>query len=49
MDTFTLLKFVGSWKQSEHKYVFCCIDVFTRKAYVIPMKDKPAASTIEAY
>ena len=37
MDIFSLFNFVDSCKKSVCKYAFCCIDVFTRKAYVIPM------------
>ena len=29
-------------KNDGYKYMFCCIDVFTRKAYVEPMKQKDA-------
>jgi hypothetical protein len=49
VDIFSLFNFVDSWKNSEHKYAFGCIDVFTRKAYVIPMKNKTAESIIKAF
>ena len=49
MDIFSLFNFVDSWKKSEYKYAFCCIDIFTRKAYAIPMKDKTTDSIIEAF
>ena len=39
MDIFSFFNFVDSFRKSEHKYAFCCIDVFTRKAFVIPMKE----------
>ena len=48
MDIFSLFNFVDSFRKSVHKYAFCCIDVFTRKAYVIPMKDKSTESVSEA-
>ena len=38
MDIFSLFNFVESFRKSEYKYAFCCVDVFSRKAYVIPMK-----------
>ena len=49
MDIFSLFNFVDSWKKSEYKYAFCCIDIFTRKAYAIPMKDKTTDSIIKAF
>ena len=49
MDIFSLFNFVDNWKKSEYKYVFCCIDIFTRKAYAIPLKDKTTDSIIEAF
>ena len=49
MDIFSLFNFVDSWKKSEYKYAFCCIDIFTRKAWAIPMKDKSTNSIIEAF
>ncbi len=36
MDIFSLFNFVESFRKSEHKYAFCCIDVFSRKAWAIP-------------
>ena len=49
MNIFSLFNFVESFRKSEYKYAFCCIDVFTRKAYVIPMKDKTTEAVIEAF
>jgi len=49
MDIFSLFNFVDSFKKSEYKYALCCIDVFSRKAYVIPMKDKTTEAVIEAF
>ena len=49
MDIFSLFNFVDSFRKSEYKYAFCCIDVFTRKAFVIPMKDKTTESVSEAF
>ena len=49
MDIFSLFNFVESFRKSEYKYAFCCIDVFTRKAFVIPMKDKSTEAVIEAF
>ena len=49
MDIFSLFNFVDSFRKSEYKYALCCIDVFTRKAYVIAMKDKSTESVVEAF
>ncbi len=49
MDIFSLLNFVERFRKSEYKYAFCCVDVFTRKAWAIPMKDKTTTSIIEAF
>ena len=49
MDIFSVFHFVDSFRKSVYKYAFCCIDVFTRKAYVIPMKDKTTESVSEAF
>ena len=49
MDIFSLFNFVDSFRKSEYKYAFCCIDVFTRKAFVIPMKDKTTEAVSEAF
>ena len=35
MDIFSLFNFVDSWKKSQYKYTLCCIDIFTRKAWLI--------------
>ena len=48
-DIFSLFNFVDSFRKSVYKYAFCCIDLFTRKAYVIPMKDKTTESVSEAF
>ncbi len=49
MDIFSLFNFVESFRKSEHKYAFCCIDGFSRKAWAIPMNDKTATSIIDAF
>ncbi len=49
MDIFSIFNFVESFRKSEYKYAFCCVDVFTRKAWAIPMKDKTTKSIIEAF
>ena len=49
MDKFSLFFFVDSFRKSVYKYAFWCIDVLTRKAYVIPMKDKTTESVSEAF
>ena len=49
MDIFSLFNFVDSWKKTEYKYACCCIDIFTRKAWAIPMKDKSTESVIVAF
>jgi len=49
MDIFSFFNFVDSWKKSEYKYTLCCIDIFTRKAWAIPMTDKSTESTIKAF
>jgi hypothetical protein len=49
MDIFSLFHFVESFRKSEHQYAFCGVDVFSRKAWSIPMKDKTATSIIEAF
>ena len=49
MDIFSLFNFVESFRKSEYKYAFCCVDVFSRKAYVIPMKDKTTEAVVEAF
>lgn len=48
MDIFSLFNFVSSWKKSSYKYAFCVIDVFTRKAWTVPMTHKNANCTINA-
>ena len=45
----SLFNFVDSFRKSEYKYALCCIDVFTRKAYVIAMKDKSTEAVVEAF
>ena len=49
MNIFSLFNFVESFRKSEHKYDFCCIDVVTRKSYGIPIKDKATEAVIEAF
>ena len=40
---------MDSWKKSQYKYTLCCIDIFTRKAWAIPMTNKSTESTIKAF
>ena len=49
MYIFSLFHFVDSFRKSVYKYACCCIGEFTRKAYVIPMKDKTTESVSEAF
>ena len=36
-------------KNDGYKYIFCCIDVFTRKAFVEPMMQKDSPACLEAF
>ena len=49
MDIFSLFNFVDSWKKAEYKYALCCIDIFTRKAWAIPMTNKETDAVIKAF
>ena len=40
IDIFSLFNFINTWKGSPYKYSFCAIDVFTRKAFGVPMTKK---------
>ena len=33
---------------SNYKWLLCGVDVFTRKAYIVPMKNKTASNVTEA-
>jgi hypothetical protein len=46
VDIFFMIKYTN--KNSDYGYIFCAIDVFTRKAYAVPMKNKKAESCIDA-
>lgn len=47
MDIFFMMKF---YKQNNgYKYILTCIDVFTRKAYCEPIKDKSNESILSAF
>lgn len=47
MDTFDLSKYMKQNK--DHRYILCCIDVFTRKAYAEPMLYKDSATVTKAF
>ena len=38
-----------SWFNSGFKYIFCCVDVFSKKADMIPLKDREQATTTKAF
>jgi len=38
-----------SWFNNGFKYIFCCIDVFTKKADMIPLKDREQTTTTKAF
>jgi transposase InsO family protein len=38
-----------SWFNSGFKYIFCCIDVFSKKADMIPLKDREQTTTTKAF
>ena len=46
MDIFDMSQYYR--KNKNYKYILCCIDVFTRKAFIYPMKNKNIESTTEA-
>ena len=37
-----------SWFNHGYKYIFCCVDVFSKKADMIPMKERDATTSTEA-
>ena len=38
-----------SWFTNGFKYIFCCIDVFSKKADMIPLKDREQTTTTKAF
>ncbi len=38
-----------SWFNHGFKYIFACIDVFSKKADMIPLKDKEQTTTTKAF
>ena len=48
IDIFIMTNFVNDYRSSPYKYALCCIDVFTRKAWGVPMKKKDIPSTTAA-
>jgi len=46
IDIYDLSKYSGS--NRNYKYIFAMVDVFTRKLYALPMKDKSIKSTTES-
>jgi hypothetical protein len=38
-----------SWFNNGYKYIFCCIDVFSKKANMIPLKDREQTTTTKAF
>ena len=38
-----------SWFNNGYKYIFCCIDVFSKKADMIPLKDREQTTTTKAF
>ena len=38
-----------STKNKNYKYIFVCVDVYSRKGYDIPMKNKNTLNVIEAF
>ena len=38
-----------SWFNNGFKYIFCCIDVFSKKADMIPLKDREQATATNAF
>lgn len=47
MDIFFMMKFYKS--NHGYKYILCCIDVFTRKVYCEPIKDKSNENVLDAF
>ena len=48
IDIFIMTNFVKDYRSSPFKYALCAIDVFTRKAWGFPMKNKDITSTTAA-
>ena len=46
-DIFDLSRYAS--QNDQYKYVFACVDVFTRKAYMEPMKNKDSPTCAEAF
>ena len=38
-----------SWFNNGYKYIYCCIDVFSKKADMIPLKDREQTTTTKAF
>ena len=38
-----------SWFNNGFKYIFCCVDVFTKNADMIPLKDREQTTTTKAF
>ena len=38
-----------STKNKNYKYIFVCVDVYSRKGYAIPMKNRNTLNVIEAF
>ena len=38
-----------SWFNNGFKYIFCCVDVFNKKADMIPLKDREQTTTTKAF
>ena len=49
IDIFSLFNFINDWRFSPYKYSFCAIDIFTRKAWGVPMTKKTMDKTTDAF
>ncbi len=49
IDIFSLVNFVNDWRHSPYKYLFCAVDVFTRKAFGVAMTKRTMNKTKEAF
>ena len=49
IDIFSLFNFVNDWRSSPYKYSFCAIDIFTRKAWGVPMTKKTMDKITDAF
>ena len=38
-----------AWFNNGFKYIFCCVDVFSKKADMIPLKDREQTTTTKAF